>query len=86
MDILKSSSTGWIERAGWDFGMTLGNLMDFQTDRTVALVKWVLEAVVIWCNGLVTLAVLNGLEKIGFCVLGMKMVQVWLSPQEGTPS
>ena len=34
---------------------------------------------------LVTLAISNGLEKNGFYVLCMKMVQAWLSPQEGTP-
>jgi len=39
----------------------------------------------IWGNELVTQAISNGLEIIGFYVLGMKMVQVWLSPQEGTP-
>ena len=42
------------------------------------------EAVVIWGNELVTLAISNGLEKIGFYVLGMDMVQVWLLAQGGT--
>ena len=39
-----------------------------------------------WGNKLVTLAISNGLETIGFYVLmGMEMVQVWLLPQGGTP-
>ena len=39
VDILDSSSTGWVE--SWlGFGMTSGNLADFQTDWSVALVKW----------------------------------------------
>ena len=38
-----------------------------------------------WGNELVTLAISNGLETIGFYVLGKEMVQVLLLPQGGKP-